>query len=101
MSRLGRSEYCTETEGALFQKHVRGGLPVAALIYFHTHGDHWGGARGLISEEDVRSGKVQVIAPADFKEFTISENVYARDAMNRRLFYRCGLLLASPGWHPA
>ena len=82
---------------ALFQKHVGQGLPVTAVIYSHTHGDHWGGARGLISEEDVRSGKVQVIAPADFMDFTISENVYAGNAMNRRLFYQYGLLLpASP-----
>lgn len=82
---------------ALFQKHVGEGLPVTAVIYSHTHGDHWGGARGLISEEDVRSGKVQVIAPADFMDFTISENVYAGNAMNRRLFYQYGLLLpASP-----
>jgi len=82
---------------ALFQKHVGEGLPVTAVIYSHTHGDHWGGVRGLISEEDVRSGKVQVIAPADFMDFTISENVYAGNAMNRRLFYQYGLLLpASP-----
>jgi len=82
---------------ALFQKHVGEGLPVTAVIYSHTHGDHWGGVRGLISDEDVRSGKVQVIAPADFMEFTISENVYAGNAMNRRLFYQYGVLLpASP-----
>ena len=81
----------------LFQKHVGGGLPVTAVIYSHTHGDHWGGVRGLISDEDVRSGKVQVIAPVDFMDFTISENVYAGNAMNRRLFYQYGLLLpASP-----
>ena len=82
---------------ALFQKHVGGGLPVTAVIYSHTHGDHWGGVRGLISEDDVRAGKVEVIAPADFMDFTISENVYAGNAMNRRLFYQYGLLLpASP-----
>jgi alkyl sulfatase BDS1-like metallo-beta-lactamase superfamily hydrolase len=81
----------------LFQKHVGAGLPVTAVIYSHTHGDHWGGVRGLISEEDVRAGKVEVIAPQDFMDFTISENVYAGNAMNRRLFYQYGLLLpASP-----
>ncbi len=78
---------------ALFQKHVGGGLPVSAVIYSHTHGDHWGGVRGLISEDDVHARKVEVIAPADFMEFTISENVYAGNAMNRRLFYQYGLLL--------
>jgi alkyl sulfatase BDS1-like metallo-beta-lactamase superfamily hydrolase len=81
----------------LFQKHVGKGLPVTAVIFSHTHGDHWGGVRGLISDEDVRAGKVEVIAPVDFMEFTVSENVYAGNAMNRRLFYQYGLLLpASP-----
>jgi len=81
----------------LFQEHVGEGLPVTAVIYSHTHGDHWGGVRGLIKEEDVRSGKVAVIAPAGFMDHTISENVYAGNAMNRRLFYQYALLLpASP-----
>ena len=81
----------------LFQDHVGEGLPVSAVIYSHTHGDHWGGVRGIVDEKDVRSGKVPVIAPVDFMEFTISENVYAGNAMNRRLFYQYGLLLpASP-----
>jgi len=77
----------------LFQQHVGQGLPVSAVIYSHTHGDHWGGVRGIIDEADVRSGKIPVIAPADFMDFTISENVYAGNAMNRRLFYQYGLLL--------
>jgi len=81
----------------LFQQHVGKGLPVSAVIYSHTHGDHWGGVRGIVDEADVRSGKVPVIAPVDFMDFTISENVYAGNAMNRRLFYQYGLLLpASP-----
>ncbi|MEQ1942952.1 alkyl sulfatase dimerization domain-containing protein [Mesorhizobium sp. VNQ89] len=77
----------------LFQDHKGEGLPVSAVIYSHTHGDHWGGVRGLIDEADVRSGKVEVIAPVDFMDFTVSENVYAGNAMNRRLFYQYGLLL--------
>lgn len=77
----------------LFQKHRGEGLPITAVIYSHTHGDHWGGVRGIIDEKDVRSGRVEVIAPRDFMEFTISENVYAGNAMNRRLFYQYGLLL--------
>ncbi|WP_025661478.1 alkyl sulfatase dimerization domain-containing protein [Rhizobium sp. IBUN] len=77
----------------LFQKHVGVGLPVTAVIYSHTHGDHWGGVRAIVDEDDVRSGKVAMIAPADFMDFTISENVYAGNAMNRRLFYQYGLLL--------
>jgi alkyl sulfatase BDS1-like metallo-beta-lactamase superfamily hydrolase len=81
----------------LFQQHVGQGLPVSAVIYSHTHADHWGGVRGIVDEADVRSGKVAVIASVDFMDFTISENVYAGNAMNRRLFYQYGLLLpASP-----
>ncbi len=77
----------------LFQAHRGEGLPISAVIYSHTHGDHWGGVRGILDEADVRSGKVEVIAPVDFLGFTVSENVYAGNAMNRRLFYQYGLLL--------
>jgi len=81
----------------LFQEHVGEGLPVSAIIYSHTHVDHWGGVRGIVHEADVRSGMIPVIAPIDFMEHTISENVFAGNAMNRRLFYQYGLLLpASP-----
>src|SRR4029079_155226 len=81
----------------LFQEHIGQGLPVSAVIYSHTHGDHWGGVRGIVDEADVRSGKIPIIAPIDFLDFTVSENVYAGNAMNRRLFYQYGLLLpASP-----
>jgi alkyl sulfatase BDS1-like metallo-beta-lactamase superfamily hydrolase len=77
----------------LFQEHKGEGLPVTAVVYSHSHGDHFGGVRGVIDDEMVRSGKVQVIAPRDFMDHTISENVYAGNAMNRRLFYQYGVLL--------
>lgn len=78
----------------LFQEKVGEGRPIKAVIYSHTHGDHWGGVRGLdLKDEDVASGKVQIIAPVDFMEFTVSENVFAGNAMNRRLFYQYGMLL--------
>jgi linear primary-alkylsulfatase len=81
----------------LFQEHVGQNLPVSAVIYSHTHGDHWGGVSGIVDEADVRSGKIPLIAPVDFMQFTVSENVYAGNAMNRRLFFQYGLLLpASP-----
>ena len=70
------------------------------MVYSHSHGDHWGGVRGVVDEADVRAGKVQIIAPRDFMQHTISENVYAGNAMNRRLFYQYGILLpASPFGH--
>jgi len=77
----------------LFQEHAGQGLPVTAVIYSHTHVDHWGGVRGIVEEADVRSGKIPVIASHNFMEFSVSENVYAGNAMNRRLFYQYGLLL--------
>ncbi len=84
----------------LFQKHVGKGEPITTVIHSHSHIDHWGGVRGVVDEADVRSGKVEIIAPRDFMEHTISENVFAGNAMNRRLFYQYGILLpASPYGH--
>jgi alkyl sulfatase BDS1-like metallo-beta-lactamase superfamily hydrolase len=77
----------------LFQEHVGEGLPVKAVIYSHNHGDHWGGVRGVITDTDVSSGRVEVIAPVGFMSNLVSENVYAGNAMNRRLFYQYGILL--------
>ncbi len=77
----------------LFQEHKGGGLPITAVIYSHSHADHFGGVRGVVDEADVRSGKIPVIAPRAFMEHAISENVYAGNAMNRRLFYQYGVLL--------
>ncbi|MBL9148564.1 MAG: MBL fold metallo-hydrolase [Phycisphaerae bacterium] len=77
----------------LFQEHVGAGLPISAVIYSHSHGDHWGGVRGVVDEALVRSGKIPIIAPRDFLAHTIAENVFAGNAMNRRLFYQYGLLL--------
>ncbi len=61
-----------------------GELPVRAVIYSHSHIDHFGGVRGVISEEDVQTGTVQVIAPLGFMQEAIAENVYAGNAMSRR-----------------
>ncbi len=83
----------------LVNKHL-GKLPVKAVVYSHSHGDHWGGVRGIVDEADVQAGKVQIIASRDFMAHAISENVYAGNAMNRRLFYQYGILLpASPYGH--
>ncbi|HSO81675.1 alkyl/aryl-sulfatase [Thiocapsa sp.] len=77
----------------LLQEHVGEGLPITAVIYSHNHADHWGGVRGLITDEDVASGKVEVIAPVGFMDHLVAENVFAGNAMNRRLFYQYGTLL--------
>jgi alkyl sulfatase BDS1-like metallo-beta-lactamase superfamily hydrolase len=77
----------------LFREHVGGDLPITAVVYSHNHVDHWGGIRGVISEDDVRAGKVEIIAPVGFMDNTVAENVYAGNAMNRRAFYQYGVLL--------
>src|SRR5262249_53863774 len=84
----------------LFQEHVGKGLPVSAVIYSHSHADHWGGVRGIVKEDDVRSGKVPIVACRNFMTHTVSENVFAGNAMNRRVQYQYGLLLpVSPHGH--
>ena len=70
-----------------------GARPVVALIYTHSHTDHFGGARGMAAQADVDSGKVQVIAPAGFLEHAVSENVIAGPAMARRAAYQFGTAL--------
>ncbi|MFZ5737477.1 MAG: alkyl/aryl-sulfatase [Pseudomonadota bacterium] len=73
----------------LYYQH-RPNKPVVALIYTHSHIDHFGGARGLISEADAASGKVKVIAPAGFMEHAVAENVIAGNAMSRRAQFQFG-----------
>ncbi len=70
-----------------------GAKPVVALIYTHSHTDHFGGARGLVSQADVDAGKVQIIAPDGFLEHAVSENIIAGAAMGRRATYQFGYFL--------
>jgi alkyl sulfatase BDS1-like metallo-beta-lactamase superfamily hydrolase len=77
---------------ALVDEHL-GARPVTAVIYTHSHVDHFAGVRGVIDEADVISGKVRVIAPAGFLEAAVSENVVAGNVMTRRGSYMYGALL--------
>src|SRR5262245_11962852 len=70
-----------------------GQRPILAVIYSHSHIDHYGGVRGVVNEDDVRAGKVQILAPEHFAEHAISENVIAGNAMGRRAIYMYGALL--------
>lgn len=70
-----------------------GPRPVVALIYTHSHADHFGGARGMVAQADVDAGKVQVIAPHGFLEHAVSENIIAGPAMARRATYQFGSFL--------
>ncbi len=67
-----------------------GQRPVTAVIFSHSHADHFGGVRGIINAADAKSGKVAVIAPEHFLMETSSENVIAGGAMGRRANYQFG-----------
>ena len=84
----------TETAAAalaLYREH-RGDRPVTGVIHTHSHVDHFGGVKGVVTQEQVDAG-VPVIAPAGFLEHAIAENVYAGTAMARRAGYMYGAAL--------
>ncbi|WP_211327539.1 alkyl/aryl-sulfatase [Umboniibacter marinipuniceus] len=68
-----------------------GERPVKAIIYSHSHIDHYGGARGLLLNQSAED--VVVLAPEHFTEHAVSENVIAGNAMARRAIYMYGALL--------
>jgi len=70
----------------------RGDKPVSAVIYTHSHVDHYGGIRGVLSQADIDAG-AQIIAPEGFLEAAVAENVMAGNAMNRRATYMYGAFL--------
>jgi alkyl sulfatase BDS1-like metallo-beta-lactamase superfamily hydrolase len=85
----------TETARAALELYYqyRPKKPVGTVIYSHSHSDHFGGVKGVISEADVAAGKVQVLAPAGFLEAVAGESVMAGTAMSRRAQYPFGPLL--------
>lgn len=70
-----------------------GERPVVAVIYSHSHADHFGGVRGVVDPEDVAAGRVRIVAPEGFIDHAVSENVLAGSAMTRRAAYMYGRLL--------
>jgi alkyl sulfatase BDS1-like metallo-beta-lactamase superfamily hydrolase len=85
----------SETAAAAFALYTahRGERPVRAMIYTHSHADHFGGVKGIITEEQVAAGEVQVIAPEGFMHHAVAENVFAGTAMLRRAGYMYGAAL--------
>ncbi|MEA1902836.1 MAG: alkyl sulfatase dimerization domain-containing protein [Actinomycetota bacterium] len=79
---------------AMVTEHVVD-LPVVAVIYTHSHADHFGGVRAIVSEDDLATGRVKIIAPIDFLEEAVSENVMMGNVMSRRASYMYGNLI---GW---
>lgn len=85
-----------EASMELFRSHTKNTKPIVAVIYTHTHADHYGGIKGVVSEEDVASGKIPLIAPGtieSFTKFALGENVLVGNAMSRRVSHTFGLLL--------
>nr|WP_314533035.1 alkyl sulfatase dimerization domain-containing protein [uncultured Pseudomonas sp.] len=84
--------YTTETAKAGLELYYRNRprKPVVAVIYSHSHADHFGGVRGVVDEADVKAGKVHIYAPDGFMEHAIAENVLAGTAMFRRGMYQSG-----------
>ncbi|MDE3009180.1 MAG: MBL fold metallo-hydrolase [Acidobacteriota bacterium] len=85
-----------ETAGAalaMVNAHL-GERPVRAVIYTHSHWDHFGGVLGVTTALDVEKGRVEVIAPEGFLREAVSENILAGTAMLRRATYMFGALLA-------
>ncbi len=94
---------CTQAAMELVEKNL-GSYPVKAVIISHPHIDHYGGIKGLMSEEDaaepslsleeqLASGRIPIIVPKGFTEHAVSENVYAGIAMGRRAGYQYGIYL--------
>ena len=73
-----------------------GKLPIKAVIFSHSHSDHFGGVGGIVTPERVKAENIRIIAPHGFSEEATSENVLAGGAMGRRALYMFGAILA-PG----
>lgn len=86
----------TDVSSAVWKQLViphLGDKPITHVVYTHSHVDHYGGVRGLVSDDDLKSGKVQIVAPAGFTEAAVGENIIAGNAMGRRASYMYGSLL--------
>ena len=94
---------CTQAAMQLIEKNL-GRRPVKAVIISHSHVDHYGGIKGVMTDDDtadsalsieqqLSSGKIPIIVPEGFTEHAVAENVYAGKAMGRRANYQYGVLL--------
>ncbi len=83
---------CRETSAAAmaFARKYLGNKPVSAIIFSHSHADHFGGALGIISAKEAADRKIPIIAPVGFMEEATSENVLVGTAMGRRSTYQFG-----------
>ncbi len=84
---------------AFAEKHL-GEIDIKAIIYTHSHGDHFGGVAGVVTEEEIKKNNIRIIAPLGFMEEATSENIVVGIAMARRSTYQYGQALErSPTGH--
>jgi len=83
----------TATAAMAFARQHLADKPVVAVIYSHSHADHFGGVKGIVSQQDVDDGKVRVFASNGFMKYATSENILAGNVMARRASYMFGSLL--------
>lgn len=83
---------CSRAAFALVTEHL-GERPVTGIVMSHPHVDHYGGIKGIVSEEEVAARSIPIIVPAGFEEHAVSENVYSGNAMGRRASYQYGTML--------
>jgi alkyl sulfatase BDS1-like metallo-beta-lactamase superfamily hydrolase len=90
----------TSSAALKFVNEKLGARPVVAVIISHSHGDHFGGIRGVVDADALAAGKVQIIAPMGFMYESISENLFGGNAMTRRKSYTyADLVPPSPYGH--
>lgn len=85
---------CARAAFALVKENL-GDYPVKAILYSHSHVDHYGGVEGIVTEEQAKEEGILIVAPEGFEEHAVSENIYAGTAMSRRASYQYGTLLQS------
>ena len=83
----------TSRAGLKLANEQLGERPVVAVIHTHSHADHFAGVLGVVDQNDVETGKIAVIAPVDYVQECLAENVLAGNAMSRRATYMYGNLL--------
>lgn len=76
-----------------FARQHLGDQKISAIIFTHSHVDHFGGALGVISTEELKQKQIPIIAPEGFMEEATSENIMAGPAMTRRATYMYGTYL--------
>ena len=86
------TEEASKAAMELIEQHL-GKKPIKAVIITHSHVDHFGGIKGVLTEEEIANGTVEIVAPEGFFESAVSENVLAGNAMQRRAGYMFGTLL--------